>query len=201
MGQTAEDGVSVDLSLWRDVPEGGPAAAHHRAARQAAFATIIAAYDRRLRVFAYHLLGSREAMDDVLQEVYLKAYADLGSLRRQAALISWLHRITYTSCMDALRRSSSAYPLALDESADPTGAEMDSEVALHDELRRALIDLAPELCAAVLLVLYEGYSYDEAAGILGIPRGTVASRVAAGRERLACSLSRSSGREASDEQR
>jgi RNA polymerase sigma-70 factor, ECF subfamily len=157
-------------------------------------ASLIAALeqnDDRLRALAFHLLGSRDAMDDVLQEVYLKAHRRLSSFRGDASLSTWLYRITYTTCLDRLRRQRlvrPAPPEEIESALPPATTESDS-LLLRDQLHRALGTLSPERCAAVLLVLRDGHSYAEAAEILGVPAGTIASRVSAGRGQLIKELS------------
>jgi RNA polymerase sigma-70 factor (ECF subfamily) len=148
-------------------------------------------HDERLRALAYHLLGTPDAMDDVLQEVYLKAHRRLTDFRGDSSLSTWLYRITYTSCVDRLRRGRVMRPAPLEEIEEslPRVTAEDDAVALRDELHRALAVLSPERCAAVLLVLRDGHSYSEAAEILGVPQGTVASRVAHGRRQLMGELS------------
>jgi RNA polymerase sigma-70 factor (ECF subfamily) len=147
--------------------------------------------DDRLRALAYHLLGSRDAMDDVLQEVYLKAYSRLDGFRGEASLATWLYRITYTTCLDRLRRQRWVRPAPPEELEDvlPRGTSDHDSMLLRDQLHRALCALSPEQCAAVLLVLRDGHSYTEASEILGVPAGTVASRVAHGRRHLMRELS------------
>ncbi len=183
----------IDLPGRRWATAEGLASTTARRSQHAAFAAIVAAHDDRLRALAYHLLDSRDAMDDILQEVYLKAYGHLSTFRGESALGTWLYRITYTTCIDRLRQADRAIPFSPEdiETALPAGEAVDDDVALRDELHRALTTLDPEQCAAVLLVLRDGHTYDDAAEILGVPRGTVASRVASARERLARSLSTS----------
>jgi RNA polymerase sigma-70 factor (ECF subfamily) len=164
-----------------------------RRAQHAQFAALVAEHDDRLRTLTYQLLGTREAMDDVLQDVYIKAYRGMSTFRGDAALSTWLYRITYTTCMDRLRRGARAEAVRRDltESCGAEGTAPDDSLALGEELRCALSCLDAEHRAAVLLVLRDGHSYDGAASILGVPRGTVASRVARARRQLARSLSAS----------
>ena len=162
-----------------------------RRSAHAVLAAAMADSDDRLRALAYHLLDSRDSMDDVLQEVYLKAYRHLSTFRGEATIATWLYRITYTTCMDQLRREQKTAPASPEQIEDalpcPTGVADD--VAVRDELHRALAALTPEDRASVLLVLRDGYNYADAAAILGVPPGTVASRVARGRRRLTAALS------------
>jgi RNA polymerase sigma-70 factor, ECF subfamily len=162
-----------------------------RRVTDAAFAAAIAESDERLRALAYHLLGDRDAMDDVLQEVYLKAHRRLASFRGESTLATWLYRIALTTCLDALRRQRrrrAITPAGL-AAAAPQHLSLDDALAVRDQVHRALCSLPPERCVAVLLVLRDGHTYAEAAEILGVPDGTVASRVALGRKQLMRELS------------
>jgi len=173
-----------------DLRERRPAAvatteAAPRPGDHAGFAALVAAHDDGLRALAYHLLGSTQAMDDVLQEVYVKAYRGLMAFRGEAAVGTWLHRIAYTTCIDHLRRSREADPVTaetLERVAAPDAPQDD--LAQRQQLSAALAALPPEQRVAVLLVLREGYSYTDAAQIMDVPRGTVASRVATARTTL-----------------
>ena len=157
----------------------------------AALAAAIAESDERLRALAYHVLGSRDAMDDVLQDAHLKAHRRLASFRGESSLSTWLYRIALTTCLDELRQRRRLPVLYGDEAAAaaPPDVAADEELAQRDQLHRALRSLSPERCAAVLLVLREGYSYAEAAELLGVPAGTVASRVSLARKQLVRELS------------
>ncbi len=158
-----------------------------------AFTRLVGVYDERLRVLAYGLLGTRQAMDDVLQDAYLSAYRSLRRFRGEADIGTWLHRIVYNQCLQHLRRRRPA-DLEPEETLaryPARGLDVDDEVALRDQLRRALAQLSPTHRAAVLLVHHEGLSYADAAEVLGVPVGTVASRVAAARSTLAAALERS----------
>jgi RNA polymerase sigma-70 factor, ECF subfamily len=183
--ESAQEGrPSADRVAAREQPSG-------RTETDLALVQAMAESDDRLRALAYHLLGSRDAMDDVLQEVYLKAHGHLAAFRRDSSLGTWLYRITYRTCIDRLRRQRWVRPAPaeeLEEALPPAEAEHDG-VLLRDQLHRALATLPPERCAAVLLVLRDGHSYAEAGEILGVPAGTIASRVAHARRQLMRELS------------
>jgi RNA polymerase sigma-70 factor, ECF subfamily len=156
-----------------------------------AFATILRHYDHRLRVLAYRLLEDRNETDDVLQDVAVKLYRTLPSFRRESALGTWLYRLTYTTCIDHLRRRKpvdpwepQAMPQPRDSSPDPADVLVQTTAAAS-----ILSSLPPQQRAVVLLVDQEGYDYDAAAAIIGIPRGTVASRLNAARGALRRALS------------
>ena len=144
-----------------------------------AFAAVVRVYDRRLRGLAYRIVGDRDQMDDALQEAYVRAFRALPRFRGDARLGTWLFRITYNACLDELARSAKVAHLPLDELAGQASAapEPDEVLGLRRELEVALASLTPEERAVVLLVDAYGFDYSEAGGILGIPVGTVASRL------------------------
>jgi RNA polymerase sigma-70 factor, ECF subfamily len=155
-----------------------------------AFDRLIRVYDQRLRALAFHMLGSQEAMDDALQDAYLAAYRNLRRFRGEADVGTWLRRIVYNECLQQLRRRAADGRKRADALVSPpgVGSDVSDEVALRDQLRRALAALPPSQRAAVVLVRIEAMSYEDAAEVLDVPVGTVASRVAAARASLAKSL-------------
>ena len=157
-----------------------------RSGDAAAFEQLVRHYDPMLRALAYRLLGDRAAMDDALQEAYVKAFRGLAGFRSDAGLGTWLYRITYRTCLDHLRAegrrrttSMDAITPAADPSRDP--ARVATERA---DLARALDALPPDQRAAVLLVDAEGLDYTAAAEILGVAAGTIASRLSRARTAL-----------------
>lgn len=154
-----------------------------------AFMQLMAGHDDGLRVLAYRLLEDPDEMDDALQDVYAKAFIGLKGFRREAAIGTWLYRITYSTCVDRLRRRSreDAARTALADgqasSPDPVDA-----AGVRSDLARALASLPSGYRAAVLLVDRDGFDYEAAADILGVPVGTVASRLHRARAALRASL-------------
>lgn len=153
-----------------------------------AFETIVSVYEPRLRVLAYQILRDRFTVDDVLQDVFLRAYRGLHKFRGDAALGTWLHRITYTSCLDLIRkRRVVLVPLdAIEAAAAPQ--QSDEELAVKLRLQRALATLDAEHLVAVLMVDRDGYDYATVARVLRIPVGTLGSRLNAARHRLRTEL-------------
>ena len=142
-----------------------------------AFGVLIRHYDEGLRALAYRLLGDRDRMDDALQEAYVRAFRALPRFRGDASPGTWLYRIAYNACVDELRRDRRVVPLdAVRERSDPRPGA-DEAVPARRQLAEALAALGPEDRAAVLLVDAQGFDYRSAAEILGIPEGTVASRL------------------------
>ena len=144
-----------------------------------AFAEVIRHYDPGLRALAYRLLGDRDRMDDALQEAYVNAYRALPRFRGGSKLGTWLYRIAYNACLDELARSRRVIELPLGEvrePADPRSGVAETVVSRGD-LADALAALPPEDRAAVLMVDAHGFSYREAGEVLGVPEGTIASRL------------------------
>jgi RNA polymerase sigma-70 factor (ECF subfamily) len=186
--QSAQEGVGALVSgdgagLGEVSPSTLRAAA---AGRHEAFEAIVREYDERLRAFAFSLMRDRNAMDDVLQDVYVKAYRALPGFRGDSRLSTWLLRITYTTCMSRLRLPPPELPLVDDGTADeaPSPEELVDLVHRRGQLAEALAALPPDLRACVLLVHREGLSYREAGDVLGVRPGTVGWRLSAARRRL-----------------
>ncbi len=161
---------------------------------QRAFADIVELYDDRLRALAYHLLRDAEATRDALQDAYVKAYLGLPSFRGESGLGTWLYRIVYTTCLNHLR-SAARRPRPVEQDDDrsrpPGAAHRDhaDEVQAALDLATLLLALPVEQRAAVVLVDAQGLGYARTAAILGVPVGTVASRVAGARTKLRAALS------------
>lgn len=160
-----------------------------RAGDVAAFEAIVRHYDGRLRALAHRLLGDAAAMDDAMQEAYVKAFRALPGFSGRASLSTWLYRITYNACIDELRHAEKA-PLAEIPGWETASADDTEEEALrHVSVQAALASLPVEHRAVVLLVDGEGLSYREAAEVLGCRSGTVASRLSRARDSLRAALS------------
>jgi RNA polymerase sigma-70 factor, ECF subfamily len=171
-----------------------------KAGDAAAFTAVVRHYDPRLRALAFRLVGDRTAMDDALQEAYVKAFRALPAFRENAGLGTWLYQITYRACVDLLRRegrhqTSFARPRARDDgpgAPEPTatGAAADpaTTAARRTDLQRALAALPVDQRAAVLLVDAEGLDYDAAGEVLGVAPGTIASRLSRARAALRTAL-------------
>ena len=148
-----------------------------------AFVELIDVYDRRLRTLAYDLLGDGQLVDDVIQDAYLHAFRGLKHFRRASSLGTWLYRITYNACHDALRHQRRAVPMADSEPpelADPA-ADPAIVVSQDERLLALLRGLPVEQRAAILLVDAYDLTFRRAAEILAVPVSTLASRVSAAR--------------------
>ena len=122
-------------------------------------------------------------MEDALQDAAIKAYRALPAFRGRSGVGTWLYRIVYNTCLDRLRRR----PRPLEEPSslaevlvDPDPDPLDTLVA-WERLDVALGALPPDQRVALLLIDQEGYDYRTAGEIIGVPAGTVSSRVSIAR--------------------
>jgi RNA polymerase sigma-70 factor (ECF subfamily) len=152
-----------------------------------AFVDLICGFDHGFRRLAYRLLGDRHELDDVLQEAYAKAFAALPRFRGDSALQTWLYRIVYNTCLDHVKRQR-LQTTALQPELHTAAGDPADLVATRSALADALAALAPVERAAVLLVDAEGLSYHDAAAIVGVAPGTIASRLSRARASLRRSL-------------
>ncbi|MCV7224711.1 RNA polymerase sigma factor SigM [Mycolicibacterium komossense] len=165
--------------------------AAHVAGDLYAFEELIGRHYRQLYRLATLRCGCPEDAADALQEALLAAHRGAATFRHHAAVSSWLHRIVVNACLDRLRRHRNHPTVALDASsalaAHPISdrtAQVETTIVVHHALRR----LTHDQRAAVVAVDMQGYSVAEAARLLGIAEGTVKSRCARGRARLAVEL-------------
>jgi RNA polymerase sigma-70 factor (ECF subfamily) len=150
--------------------------ARARGGDEHAFAALVRHYDAGLRALAFRLLGDRTRMDDALQETYVKAYRGLPRFRGDSSPGTWLYRIAYNACLDELKRTRAVVDIETVRGRAHEGDPADG-LSTRQALARALAELAPEDRAAVLLVDADGFDYRSAADVLGIPEGTIASRL------------------------
>lgn len=138
----------------------------------------------RLRRYARVLVGDRAAADDLLQDTLERAWARSRQWRAGGNLRAWLFSIMHNLRIDQLRRGGPNVQSLDDEDyAPPTRATQSDGLELLD-LEAALARLPEEQRSVLLLVALEGMRYEEIAATLGIPPGTVMSRLSRGRERL-----------------
>ena len=140
-----------------------------------------------LRRYATALLRNREEADDLVHDCLVRALDKLHTRRDDADVRAWLFAIMHNLFISQLRRQKSR-PAGepIDESHEATLAlRPDQEASLHfRDLVDALNRLPVEQRSVLLLVAVEDLSYAEAASVLGVPIGTVMSRLARGREKL-----------------
>jgi RNA polymerase sigma-70 factor (ECF subfamily) len=140
----------------------------------------------RLRRYAIAMVGDVATADDILQDCIERAWKSRDSLRAGPQIFAWLRTILHNAHIDWIRRSRPRAPVvALDELSEElaAGPSLDAATPALD-VARAMNSLSAEHRQVLLLVGLEGLSYREVADELGVPIGTVMSRLARARDRL-----------------
>jgi RNA polymerase sigma-70 factor, ECF subfamily len=138
--------------------------------------------DRVYNIIIYSL-KERHSAEDVLQTVFVKAYAALPYFRQESNFLTWIYRVALNECKNRRRRKRIFVPLS--ESADAWNRsdvaslpdEQHAREQMQQKVREAVLTLRPKLRTVVVLRYVEDLSYEEIAAILGSTPGTVASRL------------------------
>jgi RNA polymerase sigma-70 factor, ECF subfamily len=149
----------------------------------AAFERLVRAHHARVWRYLVHLLGDPTQAEDVAQEVFIKVHRRLRTLRDPERFVPWLLSVARNTAYDA-GRSRKRRPLVLvdDDTLGRLGGSVDPHLDL--EVEDALARLDDDMRESLVLVGMLGFSYQEAAGVVGVPEGTVKSRVFRARRML-----------------
>ena len=137
----------------------------------------------RLRRYARALVGDRAASDDLVQDTLERAWSKLHLYRRGTDLRAWLFTVMHNVHVNRVRATRPTDPLEDDMPELAQRATQDDALVVRD-LDRAISTLPVAQREVLLLVALEDLSYEETARVLGIPIGTVMSRLARAREKL-----------------
>jgi len=171
-----------------------------------AFSILVERYQDRIYSAVLNYVSNRDDAVDVTQEVFVKAYSKLKSFNSSSAFYTWLYRIAVNTAIDFLRKRKSRMADSLDDEKytevgfEPVSQDMSTDperVVVRGEqahfLRQAIASLSDKLKSALVLHDVEGLSQEEVAEILGVPVGTVKSRVSRARTELKYLLRRQMG--------
>jgi RNA polymerase sigma-70 factor (ECF subfamily) len=148
----------------------------------------------RLYRTALRLTGDPDDAAEVTQEALCRAFERRAQFAGQSKPTTWLHRILVNTAKDRLRRRQVRAAQALDEWATPVLSEARqpddhaSEHEHHQAVREAVNALPEHLRKPLIATVLDGYSYQQAGELLGIPPGTVGSRVHKARQELSQAL-------------
>ena len=157
-----------------------------RSGREEAFRAIHDRYHDRLLAYVRHMLRGNSEAEDIVQDVFLRAYGSLRSGEREIAVRPWLYRVAHNRCIDYVRRAP-ATPLQPDELL-PGGIDPVATAEQREDLRRLVADLhaLPDAQRSALIIReLEGLSYDDLATTLGVTVPAVKSLLVRARSGLA----------------
>jgi len=160
----------------------------HLAGDGAAFDELMRAHENRVFGICLRMLRDRELALDATQETFLTVFRKADRYRAEAAFSTWLYRVAVNTCYDLLRRHRRRAAELLPEAHDPPderAGDALTSVELRPDIDSALQSVPAEFRGALVLVDLEGLALDSAAEILGVPVGTVKSRLHRGRRVLA----------------
>jgi RNA polymerase sigma-70 factor, ECF subfamily len=157
--------------------------------REAGFAARVAENQRRVFHIAYGILGNRADAEDVAQETFLRAYQKLSSLRESEKFRAWVNRISFRLALNRQRggrrrltRETAWHAHGTDEAVN--GLQNAEERVLLERLRNEIEGLPEKLRRALQLSIVEDMDAADVGVVLGIPAGTVRSRLHAARKLL-----------------
>ena len=179
--------------------------ARAKAGDHEAFRVLVERYQGRAYRLALRIMGDEELAQDVVQEAFLKAYGSLGRFEGRSKFYTWLYRLVFNLCIDTKRRDHSlgqvewseeqALDVAPEAAAagigDSDGATPSRELerkVLRDLMTRAIEALPEDARRTLVLREVDGLSYAEIARSLGVPKGTVMSRLHYARRRVRAAL-------------
>jgi len=188
--RAAETGIAPeDLRLVEDL----------RAGSERAYEELIGRFQQPVYTLALRLLSDQAEACDVVQEVFLKVFRNVGSFRGQSTLKTWIYRITVNEAHNTRRWFFRHRRREVELDTDPEEArnwkeilpdhsrspfEMASDQEQHVMIEAALLKINPIFREAVVLRDITDLSYEEVAEVLGVSLGTVKSRILRGREAL-----------------
>jgi RNA polymerase sigma-70 factor (ECF subfamily) len=148
---------------------------------EVAFAGLVRELQPQVWRFLCHQLGDPALAEDVLQETFVRVHRHLATFEGRARLSTWVLQIARNAAVDAVRSRDRRNRLV--RSIPPPAATTPGPEAAS-ELREALASLDPARREALLAVEVQGLTYREAGDLLGVPEGTVKSRVHLARAQL-----------------
>lgn len=169
---------------------------------QQAFAEIVGLFKDKLYNVAFRMMGNRQEAEDVVQETFLRVYANLRQYNSDYKFSTWLYRIATNICVDRLRKrkandsldeqamesdGSTYYGSTLYNKLSSTEMTPEEEMIRQEtqyEVQNAINHLPPAYRAAILLKYIHDQSLQEVSDILQIPVSTVKTRIHRGRELL-----------------
>ena len=156
---------------------------------QEKYREIIRRYQPKLAHYLRKFIKNPDELEDILQEVFIKAFKNLNSFALEKKFSSWIYRITHNEAINSLKKKSNNH-IDIDELEYKLFDEefdIDQEIdrgILHKQISLALSELKSDYREALILYYFEELSYTEISDILKIPTSTVGTLIKRGKEML-----------------
>ncbi len=162
--------------------------------REAAFAEVVDRYERRVYGITYRYFGNHADAQDATQDTFLQLARKADQFRGDSKLSTWIYRVATNACNDLGRKMARRPQTPVEDVGEAQAAAGGSEASTEDlvaglelalEVQAALLQLDDLSRQLIILCAIEGQSYAEVSEALGIPVGTIKSRVFRARAKLA----------------
>ena len=155
----------------------------------AAFEELVRNHQRMIHSLTFRMTGSLADAEDLAQETFIRAYAQIGTFRGTAKFSSWLYRIAINTCLNWRQSEARRLHLHANCAGDVSTQYLNGEHhpagdGLNQPVQDALLKLPAKQRAAIVLTIYDGLNHAEAARVLGCSETTVSWRVFAARRKL-----------------
>lgn len=153
-----------------------------------AFTEVMRVHEDRIFSVCLRIMGSRDRALDAVQDTFLTVFRKAGQFKGKSAVGTWIYRIAVNTCYDHLRKAKRRPADPIPDYYDPADESAEDAVdsaGIRPDIENALQSIPKEFRAAVVLADMEGMSLPEVAEVLGVPVGTVKSRVFRARRLLA----------------
>lgn len=152
---------------------------------------LVERHQERVRNLVFSIFHDSEMVDDLAQEIFIKAYEALPTFRLDSSFYTWIYRITVNKCRDEMRRRKIRRFLSFQTLVDEANKELTAKLSVPPEERDAkeivalgLQALPEKFRSAIILKDIDGMSYEEIAEVLHCELGTVKSRLSRARSML-----------------
>jgi RNA polymerase sigma-70 factor, ECF subfamily len=155
----------------------------------AAFEELVRKHQRMIHSLTFRMTGSLADAEDLAQETFIRAYAQIGTFRGTAKFSSWLYRVAINTCLNWRQSEARRFHLHANCAGDASTQYFNGEHdpagdASNQPVQEALLKLPAKQRAAIVLTIYDGLNHAEAARVLGCSETTVSWRVFAARRKL-----------------
>jgi RNA polymerase sigma-70 factor (ECF subfamily) len=155
----------------------------------AAFEALVRQHQRMIHSLTFRMTGSLADAEDLAQETFLRAYAQIGTFHGTAKFSTWLYRIAVNTCLNWRQSEARRFRLQANcaeefSARHLNGENIPAENQSSQRVQSALLKLPAKQRAAIVLTIYDGLNHAEAAQVLGCSETTVSWRVFAARRKL-----------------